>query len=354
LGTRFAAAAESKYRAGMTRVACCSLVVALAGCPPQQAPQPPQEPQLQNGCPSANGVFLASYATQEPGKGRTGWVMPLYVPAGGGSAGSDLADYTAIDDAAAKAAGVPDVQAGNLWLVSGNVAPCLIKLGSHYLANIDGHAAYGIELDGCPAPSDPQTATGLVLASQDTPTGCQFQSPQSAGARLGQMTGPKTWQAPTQEKPIPPEIATLVPPHDCTAPGCEKLWGVGEIKVGDKPVAWAAAVNWLTVGDPANTCDWKAERWSGFFVAGADGSPVQVTEGLTHPLALSTMLLDQKGPRVLLAEGPGEYATYDLSPTGAKLGHHITWGTASDDDWAAIDHLGPQCEPDAKPQSPYP
>jgi|HubBroStandDraft_6_1064221.scaffolds.fasta_scaffold11741_3 hypothetical protein len=339
----------------MIRFAWCPLVVALGACPPRQAPQPPPQPPLQGaGCPSANGVFLASYATQDPSKGRTGWVMPLQAPAPDSLAsGADIADYKALDDATAKSFGAPDVPAGNLWLVSGNVSPCLIKPGNRYIANIENHVAFGVELDGCPAPPDPE-ATGLVLVSQDTPSSCQFQAPQSVAARLGDMTGPKTWQKPEKDAPIPPELAALVPAHDCTAPGCEKLWAVGEIKVADKPVAWAAAVNWLAIGDPAAVCDWKAERWSGFFVPGADGAPMQVTEGVTHPLALSSVLVDHSGARVLLAEGPGEYATYDLSPAGAKLGHLVTWMTASDDDWASIDHLGPLCEPDAKPQSPYP
>ena len=183
----------------MGRFAWCPFVVALAGCPPQQPP--PQQPQLQaSGCPSANGVFLASFATQ----GRTGWVMPLYAP-GPDSWGSavDLADYATIDDATAKAAHVPETPTGNLWLVSGNVSPCAVKPGNHYVANIDNHPAYGVELDGCPAPPDPQDATGLVLVSQDTPSSCQFQVPQPVGSRLGEMTGPKTWQKPEKDDADP-------------------------------------------------------------------------------------------------------------------------------------------------------
>ncbi|HEY1547667.1 MAG TPA: hypothetical protein VGG28_07605 [Kofleriaceae bacterium] len=326
----------------------------LAACPPQQAPQPPQ-PQIQGaGCPAASGVYLASYASQDAGKGRTGWVMPLHAKA---DAGSDAPDYQAIDDATATAAGVPASPTGNLWLVTGNAPPCMLKVGGHYQARIETSLTYGVEIDGCPAPTDPQDGTGIVLLSQDTPSSCTFQAPQPVAGRLGQMTGPKAWQKPEAGKdtPIPPELAPLVPQHECAAPGCEQLWAVGEVRVDSKPVVWAAAVNWLTVGDPANVCDWKAERWSGFFVPGADGAPQKVTEGLTHPLALSAVLVDHSGARVILAEGPGEYATYDITPPGgAKLGQLVTWMAAPDDEWAAIDHLGPTCEPDAKPQSPYP
>jgi hypothetical protein len=340
--------------ATMVRFACCSVLIALAGCPPRQ-PQAVAQPQLEGaGCPSASGVYLASYATQEQGK-RSGWVMPLYAPPAGQGPGSDVADYTVIDDATAKAAGVPDLPSGKLWLVlNGTQPPCALAPGHHYVANIDGHEAYGLEIDGCAAPPDPQDATGLVLISDEPPSGCTFQAPQPIAGRVGEMTGPKQWQRPQKETPIPPELASLVPQHACTAPGCETLWTVGEVRVQDKPVAWAVAVNWLTVGDPAAPCDWKAERWSGFFVPGEGGAPVKVTESLTHPLALSSVLVDRAGARVLLAEGPGEYATYDLSPAGPKLGMHVTWMAASDEDWASIDNLGPICAPDATPQPATP
>jgi hypothetical protein len=336
----------------MRRVVCVSLLAFVAACPPPPA-QPPAQPQLPSaGCPSASGVFLASYATQEPGKGRTGWVMPLFAPPPASLAGgADVAAYAPIDATTAKQAGVPAAPAGNLWLVSGNAPPCQVKLGSYYAANIENHVAYGVEIDGCPAPSDPQEGTGVALVSQDPPSSCTFVEPQPVAARLGQMTGPKSWQKPDKETPMPPEIAALVPPHDCTEPSCEKLWAVGEVKVGDKPVAWAAAVNWLALGDPVFTCDWKAEHWSGFFAPDATGNPVKVET--THPLALSSVLTDRSGARVLLAEGPGEYATYDVTPDGAKLGHDVTWLSVGDDEWATIDRLGPLCEPDPKPQSPY-
>jgi hypothetical protein len=353
----------------MVRFGSLALVLALTGCPPRSTVSDPAQPQLQGaGCPAASGVFLASYVTQEPGKGRTGWVMPLHAMKV--ESGAQVADYAALDDAAATASGVPATPTGSLWLVSGTAAPCLVKAGGHYAAKIDGPPAslsYGVELDGCPAPSDPQEGTGVVLVSTDSPGACQFQSPKSLASRLGEMTSATAWAKPAKDTPIPAELAPLVPAHDCTAPGCEQLWAVGQVAIADKPVAWAAAVNWLAIGDPAKPCEWKAERWSGFFVPGSDGAPVKVTDGQDHPLALSAVLVDKTGAHVLLAEGPGEYSTYDLSAGKAVLGQHITWMHASPEEWDAIDHLGPICEPegadaakpaplpkDAKPQSPYP
>jgi hypothetical protein len=91
-----------------------------------------------------------------------------------------------------------------------------------------------------------------------------------------------------------------------------------------------------------------------------------VTDGQSpdHPLALSAVLVDRSGGHVLIADGPGEYATYDLTPGKATLGHHTEWMLGSPEQWEMLDHLGPLCEPaaptaaplpkDAKPVSPYP
>jgi hypothetical protein len=281
--------------------------------------------------------------------------------------GAQVPEYQQLDEATASASGVPSGPTGPLWLVAGSGAPCAAKLGARYAAKIDGPPAtlsYGIELDGCTAPADPQDASGVLLVSKDAPTGCRFEAPHPVAARLGRMTEQKQWVAPAQATPIPAALTAAIPAHECTAPGCEQLWAIGQIDVDNQPVAWSGAVNWLTTGDAAAPCTWKAERFSGFFIAGPDGKPVRVTEGQEHPLVLSAGLVDRSGAHVLLAEGPGEYATYDLVPGKATLGHHVTWMLAPADAWDMVDHLGPLCEPeaaepaplpkDAKPQSPYP
>ncbi len=346
----------------MSRLACCSLLV-LAACPPKTGTQtapPPIPPGA--GCPSAANVYVASYVTQEADKGRSGWVLPLHSMKV--EPGAAVPDYQQLDEAAASISGVPPAPTGNLWLVTGTGAPCPVKLGGHYAAKIDGPPAslsYGIEIDGCPAPADPD-ASGVVMVSMETPSGCLFQTPQPVASRLGEMVDQK-WQKPAKETPIPLVLGPLVPAHDCQVPACEQLWSIGEVDVANQPVAWAGAVNWLTVGDPDKPCDWKAERFSGFFVPGPDGKPIAVTEGQDHSLALSTVFVDHSGAKVALAEGPGEYATYDLAAGKAPLGHHVTWMLAPPEAWESIDHLGPVCEApeakpaplpkDAKPISPY-
>ncbi len=352
----------------MIRFAWCSLLL-LTACPPKNpgtTTPPPQPPGA--GCPAASDIYVASYVTQEPGKGRTGWVLPIHAMAI--AANQQVADYQAIDAATATASGLAAAPTGNIWLVAGG-APCLAKVGSAYAAKIEGPPAslsYGYEIDGCAAPTDPQEGSGIVMVSQESPTSCTFEQPRPVAQRLGAMNAQQQWQKPEHETAIPPALVPLVPKHECTAPGCETLWAIAEIDVANQPVAWAGAMNWLTVGDLAKQCEWKAERFSGFFIPGADAAaaPVQVTEGQSpdHPLALSAALVDPKGARVLIADGPGEYATYDVTPGKAVLGHHVAWMNAPADAWTMIDHLGPVCEQeapaaaplpkDAKPVSPYP
>lgn len=327
----------------MIRLAPCALVLALAACP-KQATTP--GPQAGAGCPSASGVFVASYVSQEPGKGRSGWVLPLF--ASPLDATAEVADYANIDAAAAAAAGVPAAPRGTLWLATASGAPCQATVGRHYMAKIEGPPAslsYGIELDGCPAPRNPDEAGGIVLVSDQAPTGCRFEVPQPIAGRLGEMDANKQWQRPTQESPLPAPLLAALPDKECVAPACEKLWAFAAVTLDGQPVAWTGALNWLQVGNEADQCTWPAERESGFWIPSGDRA-VKVTEGQDHPLPLVAVLADGGGAKVALAEANGQYATYDLAPGRATLGHRIVWMLAPDEAWQAIDHLGPICEDD--------
>ncbi len=332
---------------GMRSLAFAAAVLALAGCPKGQSGTTTQ--QAGAGCPSGSAVFIASYVTQDPAKGRSGWVAPLHsTPA---PSGGEVAEYAPIDAATASAAGVPAAPTGTIWLASASGEPCRAKAGRYYMAKVDGQAggaatvSYGVELDGCAAPANPEEGGGIALASEQAPTGCRFETPRPVAARLGRMDAQKQWQRPTQETPMPAALASLVPAKECAAPGCEKLWAFAEVKVADQTVAWTGAVNWIAVGDPAQQCTWPAERFSGFFVPGPGGTAVKITDGQTHPLVLSAVLADGSGPRVLLAEGPGEYATYDMAGGATTHAKTVSWMAAPPEAWEAVDHIGPICDP---------
>jgi hypothetical protein len=347
---------------------CLGLLLLLAACPPKNTATVGSKPEIPNGppCPAASGVYTASFVTQEGG--RSGWVVPLSAMQVDPGASEHVPDYQNIDVTAASASGMPSPPTGTVWLMTSAGAPCRAAIGKTYAAKLPGPPAslsYGVEVDGCPPPQDPQESGGLLFAAEQAPTGCQLAAPRPIASRMGEVDQQKIWHRPTTETPIPPALAAVIPAHDCKPPGCETLWAIGVVELADRPVAWAGAVNWVTIDDPATPCTWKTERYSGFWIPGPDGKPTKIDEGQTHSLVLSAVLIDKAGPKALLAEGPGEYATYDLAgpPGQAKLARHATWMLAPNDAWDMVDHLGAPCErptaapaplpKDAKPQSPY-
>ncbi|MEO7732581.1 MAG: hypothetical protein ABIY55_16555 [Kofleriaceae bacterium] len=330
------------------------LLLVLAACPARGPGGQPARPIAGGaGCPTAANVHVASYLTQDGAArgGHTGWVLPLHDLKI--EALSTQPEYAAIDAATAGALGVPPAPA-NAWLMVPGQAPCKLTIGSYYGAAVDApspNVTYGVELAGCAAPpaDQQQDAEAIVVVSDQAPSGCQILPPQPVAARLGETDAQRQWQRPTKETAIPPAVARAVPPHECRAPDCETLWAIAQVTVAGRPVAWAGAVNWLAIppGAPASTqCDWKAETFAGFFVAAADGTATRVTEGQDHPLLLTAVLADASGAKVLVAEGAGEYATYDLGGGAATLARHLVWLVLPADAYAVDDHLGPSCAAD--------
>ena len=331
-------------------VLAASLVLALLAACPSKKPTgtttpPPSVPGV--GCPAASNVYVASFVSPPQGEqGHSGWVLPLH------AAKVDSVDgrpgYAPIDAATAQAAGVPAAPT-NLWLVMPNAPSCKPTLGTYYAAAIDTppNISYGVELVGCPAPQDPSDAVAIVLVSDAPPSECKVYPPRPVAARLGEVDKQGIWSRPQKETPIPPAFAVAVPQRACTAPDCEMLWSIAEVNVDGKPVAWAGAVNWLEIppgSPPQSQCQWKADTFSGFFIAGPDGAPVQVTTGQDHPLVLSAVLADKTGAHVLLAEGTGEYTAYDLANGVAAVGRHLVWLFGPPDSYGALDKIGPECQ----------
>jgi hypothetical protein len=300
-------------------------------------------------------VFIASYLAPEDGaargsksQGHTGWVLPLHDKVVDSLDG--VADYAQIGAAAAAAAGVPQPPQ-SLWLMLPNAGPCRATVGGYYAAAIDAptkNIAYGVELSGCAAPPDPSDATAIALASPLPPSGCTILPPKPVAARVGTTDKQGKWSRPTKETPIPGAFLTVVPERTCAAPTCEKLWAIGQVEVGGKAIAWSGAVNWLEIpadSPPDQQCTWKAERFSGMFVAGPDGKLVKVTEGQDHPLSLFAVLADSGGAKIVLAAGPGEYTAYDYANGAVTVGRHLVWLVPHPESYGALDNLGPECGP---------
>lgn len=326
-------------------------VVVLAGCPPAATgPTSPQPVETEVGCPAAAAVYIASYlSAAADGKGHTGWVLPVRDDKAETVAG--MAEFEEVAPGGAQALEVPPLP---VWIVQPGLAPCRATLGKPYRAAIDipnaANISYGVELDGCPPPADQEEDEAVVVASQASPGQCQIQTPHPIATRLGDVDPKRQWTRPTKQTPIPPPVSALVPAHTCAAPGCETLWSFTQVDVAAAPVAWSGAVNWMQIsGDvPAGAdvvCKWPIETYSGFFVPGPGGTATKVDAGQDHPLALTAVLADHTGAKVLIADGAGEYATYDLSPTGAALARHVVWLLADASAYGVDDRVGPVCEP---------
>jgi hypothetical protein len=256
-----------------------------------------------------------------------------------------VAEYATIDPAAATAAGVP-APPQNLWLMVPNARPCKVAAGSYYAAAIDAptkNIAYGVELSGCPAPQQGAAdATAIVLVSTDPPSACGIVTPKPVAERLGESDKDGKWSRPVKETPIPADIAAQIPARECTAPACEKLWSIGQVELGGKPVAWAGAVNWVA---PDQICTAKPETFSAVFVAGPDGKPLKVTDGQDHRLPLFAVMTDKTGRIVVLASGSGEYTAYDYANGQATVGRHLVWLLPHPDSFDEIERLVPECGP---------
>ncbi len=323
-------------------------VLLLVGGCPKKSPGPVVTAPPGVGCPAASAVHVASYVQPPEGEqGHTGWVLPLHdakVASVEGQPG-----FASIDLPTATAAGMPAPPAQHVWLMPPNAPMCKATVGRPYAAAIDvptPNVAYGVELTGCPAPKDAGDAVAIALVSEPPPSECQAIAPKPVAARLGTTDDQGQWSRPTKETPIPPAFAKVVPQKTCTAPDCEMLWSVAEVSIGDAPVAWAGAVNWVRIpagAAPSTQCEWQVETFSGFFVAGPDGTPTQITEGQDHPLLLTAVLADRSGPKALLATGVGEYATFDLAGGRATLARHLVWLIDHPESYGQLDRLGPDC-----------
>ena len=329
-----------------------SLLLLLAACPAKPV-QPPPQAQAGVGCPSAHGVYLAQYVRPPEGQsGYSGWALALHHATVDSLDGKPA--FGAIDPATATAAGVPPPPQ-SVWLLPPNAPLCKATIGGYYAEAIDAptkNLSYGVTLAGCPAPTDPNDAgVAIAMVSDQPPSECQPLAPRGVAARVG-TSDKGAWSRPTKETPIPAAFSSIIPERACSAPDCEKLWSIGQVDIADKPVAWSAAVNWIDIpagSAPETACTWKVETFSGFFAAGPDGAPVKISDGQDHPLSLFVVLADKGGAKVLVADGTGEYSTYDLANGAATLGRHVVWMIDDPQAYGAVDHLGPDCPPAAGP-----
>jgi hypothetical protein len=278
-----------------------------------------------------------------------GWALPLFNRQVDTFDG--VPEYQELTVEAAHALGVPEAPS-NVWLIEPGLAPCKANVGTYYAMQVDTptkNLSYGVKLLGCAPPprENEDNDIAAAVSSEQAPTECQLIRPQPISVRIGSEDAQGHWSRPTTQTAIPPSLAAVLPSHDCHAPDCEMLWAVLQVAIGNKPIAWAGAVNWLTI--PANAapdtqCSWKDEVFEGMFIADAAGNATKLTEGQDPPLGLGGVLIDRGGPRVLLTGSTGVYSTYDLSTGAAKLARHLVWLLLPSEEYTVDARLGPACE----------
>ncbi|MEZ4360627.1 MAG: hypothetical protein R3B48_10620 [Kofleriaceae bacterium] len=330
----------------MQRIALCLSVLAVAACGPKPPPNSNTAIPIPDGpgCPSAESTMVVVYHAATATR-PAGWSLPL---ANRRSEASEER-YDVLDPTAAAGAGIPTPPA-RLWVLQVGAPPCEATSGAFFSHTvIDGPAndVLGVELTTtCPAPASEQAVQGIAVVAEASPTGCVVLLPRPVAGRVAEE-GSDTWKVLPQSTPMPPAVEAALPTKTCVAP-CEELWTVSQVDLSGSPLAWDAAVEWLHV-DPAqpDPCQWASEGDGGVLVANADGSAARVdVPGASTQLHLAGALADRGGPKVLVLEHIGEYATLDLR-AGAppRLGRHLRWYLPNEELYAGDRKLGPYCGP---------
>jgi hypothetical protein len=325
-------------------------VVQLAACGPKAKPtsaQPtgpiavpiPDGP----GCPAAASVVVAVWRDATAGV-AAGWTLPL----ANRTTTATSPGFQLLDEAGA--ASLPPRPA-RLWLMPPGAPPCEATPGAAYADTVvDGLAndILGVQLTTrCPAPGKDRSQQLIALVADAAPTGCVAILPRPVAGRVGEAQG-SSWQILPQSTPMPPAVAAAIPRKECAA-SCEQLWTVAQLDFGGKPIAWDVSVEWLRV-DPAqpDVCQWTTEHDGGIYVANPSGAAETLPhEHAVEPLHLGVLLADRSGPRVLVLEHIGEYATFDLGAGGAAPApaHHLRWYVLNEELYAGDRKLGPYCGP---------
>lgn len=318
--------------------------------PAPNSPTPsPVAPTPATPTPSTSPAAPSPAPASSNAGGAAGWALPLFNRQVDSFDG--VPDYQELTADAAHALGVPAAPT-NVWLIQPGVAPCKATVGPFYAMQVDAptkNLSYGVKLLGCAPPprENEDNDIAAAVSSEQPPSECQLLRPQPVAVRVGQEDQQGHWSRPTTQTALPSALTSVIPPHECKAPDCETLWAVLQVAVDKQPIAWAAAVNWLTIpanATPDTQCAWKDEVFEGLFVADSAGNATKLTDGQDPPLGLGGVLVDHGGPRILLTGSTGVYSTYDLVAGTAKLARHLVWLLLPSDEYTVDAHLGPACE----------
>jgi hypothetical protein len=236
-----------------------------------------------------------------------------------------------------------------LWLMPPGQPPCEATPGAWYSDTVvDGQPndVLGVELSTrCPVPGRDQPMQLLAIAADVAPTGCVAILPRPVAGRVGEAKD-GTWQLVEQSTPLPPALEAAIEQKPCLAP-CERLWTAAQLDFAAKPIAWDVSLEWLQA-DPlkANVCEWTSEQAGGLWYLTPEGAAAPLAhQAAVRPLHLGALLADRSGPKVLVLEHIGEYATFDLGGPAPVAARYLRWYVPNEQIYGGDRKLGPYCGP---------
>lgn len=310
-------------------------------------------------CPAARDTYVVQYSPGADEQART-WQMPLMMQALDAIDGTPV-PYMKLDDATTRAAHIPPWPS-KLWVYL-NSEWCQATPAGAYRRFVDEGPisySYGVELTvetKCAAPSGTSGQEHgyeyVAVAGDEAPTGCVVAEPHRVAARVGDGgdTGGDTWKPPATETPIPPSLASVLEPQptesgfQCSGPGCQKLWTVGELDVGGKPAVYETVRSWVAT-TAEQPCSWEQRSRHEIDVMNGNGKLVSLAmKPQASDVNVLGVLVDDNAARVLVGTSIAEYATFTLDSTPPVEAHRIVYYAPNEEDYGGINWLGPYCGP---------
>ncbi|RKG91603.1 hypothetical protein [Corallococcus terminator] len=164
------------------------------------------------------------------------------------------------------------------------------------------------------------SGTPIAVRQKDEPTGCRLRRPNRS------QTG-------KDSDGLPPDYAEHIPPQDCAAPECARLWEYFGVTGGeDSAGAFDLTVSYLH-RNGSNPCNWATDDLSKLFVRHAESTSLQE---LKPGGVLFGGLWDFNGLRYILSRQMGVFYAYDYqqlkAPRPKMTPKSVRYGSPTEED----------------------
>jgi hypothetical protein len=312
-----------------------------------RAPGPPSNTAPGgHACPGADAVVILQWldaSRSEAGAPiAAGWRAFLanrILDEGGGP------PYEHITPEDALAAGVAQLPS-TIWIYDGDRAPCRGRVTTPFRSiRVEGPTSQqvGVEVAGCDGPASGAPTVRFGLSGDAEPAGCAWTMTHEVATRVGELSDQGGhWSAPTQERPIPTELAPLVAQRACARPVCERLWTVEAAGPIGGELAYDVVQTWLTPDPHADACELKHDDQAEVFVRGPRGlEKLAMGDGANSRLV--GVFHDGGGARLVVLEDAGTYDVYSVGAPTTRAIHRDWFGANEEDD--NYRSVAPYCGP---------